>query len=147
MPSDSNRTGVYNFTDGNTSNNGTGGVTLDSFLLGQARSVSRYVSTSVNAAQRQHRMFYYGEDSWRVTPKLTFNYGLRWEVYFPEYVNGAQHGGFTNIINGEDRVAGVGGFGLNGNIGNDWHAFAPSVGFCVSSKGEDGGSNGIWPKL
>jgi len=129
VPSDSNRTGVYNFTDGNSSDNGTGGVAFASFLLGATRSVSRYVSTSVNAAERQKRMFYYGEDSWRVTPKLTFNYGLRWEVYFPEYVNGAQHGGFTNIVQGEDRVAGVGGIGLNGSIGNDWHAFAPRVGF------------------
>ncbi len=129
VPSDANRTGVYNFTDGNTSDNGAGGVAFASFLLGATRSVSRYVSTSVNAAERQKRMFYYGEDSWRVTQKLTFNYGLRWEVYFPEYVNGAQHGGFTNIVQGEDRVAGVGGIGLNGNIGNDWHAFAPRVGF------------------
>ncbi|MGH9510818.1 MAG: TonB-dependent receptor domain-containing protein [Terriglobales bacterium] len=129
VPSDSNRTGVYNFTDGNTSNNGVGGLALASFLLGDVRSVSRYVSTSTNAAERQKRMFYYGEDSWRITPKLTFNYGLRWEVYFPEYVNGAQHGGFTNIVQGVDRVAGVGGIGLNGNIANDWHAFAPRVGF------------------
>ncbi|MGC2399584.1 MAG: TonB-dependent receptor [Acidobacteriaceae bacterium] len=128
VPSDSNRTGVYNFTDGNTSNGGSGGLALASFLLGDVRSVSRYVSTSTNAAERQHRMFYYGEDSWRVTPKLTFNYGLRWEVYFPEYVNGVQHGGFANIVQGEDRVAGVGGIGLNGNIANDWHAFAPRLG-------------------
>ena len=89
VPSDSNRTGVYDFTDGNTSNGGAGGLALASFLLGDARSVSRYVSTSTNAAERQPRMFYYGEDSWRVTPKLTLNYGLRWEVYFPEHVNGA----------------------------------------------------------
>jgi outer membrane receptor protein involved in Fe transport len=129
VPSDSNRTGVYNFTDGNTSNNGAGGVALASFLLGATRSVNRFVSTSTNAAERQHRMFYYGEDSWRITPKLTFNYGLRWEVYFPEYVNGAQRGGFANIEQGVDRVAGVNGIGLNGNIGNDWHAFAPRVGF------------------
>jgi len=129
VPSDSNRTGVYNFTDGNSSDAGVGGVAFASFLLGATRSVSRYVSTSTNAAERQHRMFYYGEDSWRITPKLTFNYGLRWEVYFPEYVNGAQHGGFANIVQGEDRVAGVGGIGLNGNINNDWHAFAPRVGF------------------
>lgn len=128
VPSDSNRTGVYNFTDGNTSNGGSGGLAMASFLLGDVRSVSRYVSTSLNAAERQHRMFYYGEDSWRVTPKLTLNYGLRWEVYFPEYVNGNQHGGFTNIVQGVDRVAGVGGIGLNGNIGNDWHAFAPRLG-------------------
>lgn len=129
VPSDSNRTGVYDFNDGNTSNGGTGGLALASFMLGDVRSVSRFVSTSTNAAERQHRMFYYGQDTWRVTPKLTFNYGLRWEVYFPEYVNGAQHGGFANIVQGVDRVAGVGGIGLNGNIGNDWHAFAPRIGF------------------
>jgi outer membrane receptor protein involved in Fe transport len=129
VPSDSNRTGVYNFTDANTSNNGAGGLALASFLLGDVRSVNRFISTSTNAAERQKRMFYYGEDSWRVTSKLTFNYGLRWEVYFPEYVNGAQRGGFANIVQGVDRVAGVGGIGLNGNIGNDWHAFAPRVGF------------------
>jgi len=128
VPSDANRTGVYNFTDSNTSNGGSGGLALASFLLGDVRSVSRYVSTSTNAAERQPRMFYYGEDSWRVTPKLTVNYGLRWEVYFPEHVNGAQHGGFTNIVQGVDRVAGIGGIGLNGNIGNDWHAFAPRLG-------------------
>ena len=88
VPSDSNRTGVYDFNDGNTSNARCGRLGFGTFLLGDVRSVSRYVSTSTNAAERQHRMFYYGEDSWRVTPKLTLNYGLRWEVYFPEYVNG-----------------------------------------------------------
>ncbi len=128
VPSDSNRTGVYNFTDGNTSNGGSGGLALASFLLGDVRSVSRYVSTSTNAAERQYRMFYYGEDSWRITPKLTFNFGLRWEVYFPEYVNGKGNGGFANIVQGVDRVAGFGGYGLNGNVGNDWHAFAPRLG-------------------
>lgn len=128
VPSDSNRTGVYNFTDGNTSNGGTEGLALASFLLGDAASVNRFVSTSTNAAERQHRMFYYGEDSWRATTKLTINYGLRWEVYFPEYVNGAQRGGFANIEQGVDRVAGVNGIGLNGNIKNDWTAFAPRFG-------------------
>lgn len=128
VPSDSNRTGVYNFTDGTTSNGGTDGLALASFLLGDVRSVSRYVSTSTNATEKQPRMFYYGEDSWRITPKLTFNYGLRWEVYFPEHVNGKGNGGFVNIVQGIDRVAGYGPYGLNGNIGNDWHAFAPRIG-------------------
>jgi outer membrane receptor protein involved in Fe transport len=128
VPSDSNRTGVYDFKDATTSNAGAGGLALGTFLLGQVTNLSRYVSTSTNAAERQHRMFYYGEDSFRATPKLTINYGLRWEVYFPEYVNGAQHGGFTNIVQGVDRVGGVGGIGLNGNITGDWHAFAPRFG-------------------
>ena len=41
VPSDSNRTGVYNFTDGNTSNGGSGGLALASFLLGDVRAVSQ----------------------------------------------------------------------------------------------------------
>jgi hypothetical protein len=128
VPSDANRTGDYSFKQATTSNGGVGGLDWASFLLGDVNQVSRYVSTSVSAAERQHRMFYYGQDTWRITPKLTLNYGLRWEVYFPEYVNGRGNGGFANIVQGVDRVAGYGGIGLNGNVGNDWHAFAPRLG-------------------
>ncbi len=73
-------------------------------------------------------MFDHGQDTWRASPKLTLNLGLRWEVYFPEYVNGKGNGGFANLVQGLDRVAGYGPFGLNGNISNDWHYFAPRVG-------------------
>jgi Carboxypeptidase regulatory-like domain/TonB dependent receptor len=131
VPSDAGRTGDYTFDFRTTSGGPTGGVGgLDwaTFLLGDVTQVSRYVSTTLDAAERQHRMFYYGQDTWRITPKLTLNYGLRWEVYFPEYVNGKDNGGFANLVQGLDRVAGVGGFGLNGNINNAWDAFAPRFG-------------------
>src|ERR1700722_17130150 len=129
VPSDSNRTGVYAFSSAGTASNGVGGgLDLATFLLGEVTNLSRYVSTSVDAAERQHRMFYYGQDTWRVTPKLTLNYGLRWEVYFPEYVNGKDQGGFSNIIQGVDRIAGEGGIGLNGNIDNKWSYLAPRLG-------------------
>lgn len=128
VPSDSNRTGVYAFSSGATANAGEGGLDLATFLLGDVTNLSRYVSTSTNAAERQHRMFYYGQDTWRVTPKFTLNYGLRWEVYFPEYVNGKLHGGFSNIVQGVDRIAGVNGIGMNGNIDNKWSYLAPRLG-------------------
>ena len=138
VPSDSNRTGVYAFNHLNTSGGvqdgstglatGQGGLDFATFLLGDVTQLSRYVSTSTTAAERQYRMFYYGQDTWRVTPKLTLNLGLRWEVYFPEYVNAKENGGFANIVQGVVRVAGVGGFGLNGNIDNKWNYFAPRVG-------------------
>jgi len=141
VPSDSNRTGVYAFshlaTSGGvtsgavptgTPTTGAGGLDFATFMLGDVTQLSRYVSTAVDAAERQHRMFYYGQDTWRVTPKLTVNYGLRWEVYFPEYVNGKDKGGFSNIVQGYDRVAGEGGIGLNGNIDNKWTYFAPRIG-------------------
>jgi len=128
VPSDAGRTGDYTFDYRSTSDGGTGGLDWATFMLGDVTQVSRYVSTSLTAAERQHRMFYYGQDTWRVTSKLTFNYGLRWEVYFPEYVNGKGNGGFANLVQGVDRVAGYGPFGLNGNINNDWHYFAPRIG-------------------
>jgi Carboxypeptidase regulatory-like domain/TonB dependent receptor len=131
VPSDSNRTGVYSFSHLATSNAGVGGLDWATFMLGDVTQLGRYVSTSVNAAERQHRMFYYAQDTWRATSKLTVNLGLRWEVYFPEYVNGKGQGGFTNIRlgDGHDRVAGYDGIGMNGNIENKWNYFAPRVGF------------------
>jgi len=53
---------------------------------------------------------------------------LRWEIYFPESVNGKQQGGFANPVEGIIRVAGVGPYGLNGNINNSWKALAPRLG-------------------
>ena len=128
VPSDSNRTGVYSFSSAATGDSSNGGLDLATFLLGDVTNLSRYVSTSVDAAERQYRTFYYGQDTWRVTPKLTVNYGLRWEVYFPEYVNGKDKGGFANIVQGVVRVAGENGIGLNGNINNKWSYLAPRVG-------------------
>ena len=80
IPSDNNRTGEYNFSPQATSNGGNGGLDLASFLLGQVTSFARYVNNpdlpgANNAAERQKRWFFYGQDTWRVTSKLTLNYG------------------------------------------------------------------------
>ncbi|HKW24312.1 MAG TPA: TonB-dependent receptor [Terriglobales bacterium] len=137
VPSDANRTGQLHFTKGTgtsdlqsgaTSNAGVGGAGFANFLLGDVNHMDRFVSSSLNAAERQKRFFYYGQDSWRVTPKFTLNYGLRWEIYFPETVNGKDQGGFANPTEGIIRVAGEGPYGTNGNIDNSWKAFAPRLG-------------------
>lgn len=128
VPSDANRTGELNFDSDGTSLAGAGGLTLATFLLGDVNSFSRFVSTSTSAAERQRRFFFYGQDTWRVTTKLVFNYGLRWEIYDPEYVNATGNGGFANLSQGVIRVAGFGGVGLNGNIDNTYKAFAPRLG-------------------
>jgi hypothetical protein len=137
IPSDNNRTGEFNFSPEGTSNGGNGGLDLATFLLGDVTSFARYVNnpnlpSANDAAERQKRWFFYGQDTFRATSKLTINYGLRWEIYFPESVNAKGNGGFANIVDnngaGGIRVAGYGPYGLNGNIKNDLHAFAPRLG-------------------
>jgi hypothetical protein len=137
IPSDNNRTGEYNFSPQATSNGGAGGLDLATLLLGDVTSFARYVNnpnlpSANNAAERQWRTFFYGQDTWRATSKLTINYGLRWEIYFPEYVNAKGNGGFANIVDlagtGAIRVGGFGPYGLNGNVENNFHAFAPRLG-------------------
>jgi Carboxypeptidase regulatory-like domain/TonB dependent receptor len=134
VPSDANRTGQLNFNHQDTSNAGAGGLDLATFLLGDVTHLDRYVSTSLNAAESQKRIAFYAQDTWRLTPKLTFNYGLRYELYTPESVNGKDQGGFANIAGngtnggGDIRVAGEGPFATNGNIGYDPKAFAPRIG-------------------
>jgi hypothetical protein len=140
IPSDNNRTGEYNFSPLATSNQtlaNVGGLDLATLLLGDVTSMARYVTNPAltninNAAERQKRLFFYGQDTYRATSKLTVNYGLRWEIYTPESVLAKGYGGFANIVDnggtGVIRVAGYGGYGLNGNVKNDLHAFAPRLG-------------------
>ena len=128
VPSDANRAGQLSFSGSDTSNGGAGGLGLATFLLGNVTHLERYVSSSTTASERQKRWFFYGQDLWRITPKLTVNYGTRYEIYFPESVNAKGNGGFADLNTGTIRVAGFGGIGLNGNIQNSFTNFAPRLG-------------------
>lgn len=129
VPSDQHRSGELVFLPDLTSGSNSAGLGLASYLLGDVTSFQRYVSSSLDAGERQWRTFYYGQDTWRVTPKLTLNYGLRWELYFPQTVTGKDQGGWLNIHNGEMLVAGKNGVPLNGNVQNSFKNFAPRFGF------------------
>src|SRR5712691_1612937 len=129
VPSDNHRAGELTFAKERTSDfvNG-GGVALATFLLGDVTSFKRYVSTSTNAAERQKRFYFYGQDTWRATSKLTISYGLRWDILNPEYVTGASKGGLLDLNTGDIRVAGVGGIGRNFNVERNWKNFGPRLG-------------------
>ncbi len=128
VPSDSHRAGQLTFDPTTTQGPTGGGLSLASFLLGQVNSFSRYVSNSTEAAERQNRLFSYIQDTWKVTRKLTINYGLRWEIYFPQYVNGKDNGGFQNLDTGEVMITGENGVGMNGNVKTSLTHFAPRIG-------------------
>ncbi|HEY3705813.1 MAG TPA: carboxypeptidase regulatory-like domain-containing protein [Terracidiphilus sp.] len=130
VPSDNNRTGILNFATGQTSNGSEGGLGYATFLLGEVSSFQRYYSASTNAQENQKRLFFYGQDTWRVTHALTLNYGLRWELYLPETVNGKGNGSLLNLSDGYLHVAGYGKHDMAMNWGIEKkNLFAPRVGF------------------
>jgi hypothetical protein len=134
FPSDANRTGQLVFNHKATSlfdpvtGSNTGGLDLASFLLGQVTHFERFASVSQSAKENQKRFFFYAQDKFRMTNKLTITYGMRWEDYFPESVNAKGNGGFANLDDGVIRVAGFGPYGLNGNINQYLGAFGPRIG-------------------
>ena len=134
VPSDSHRAGELSFDPGYTGyipSVGAGtqqGLGLATFLLGQTTYFQRYVSPNTNAQERQKRFFWYGQDTWRVTPKLQVNYGLRWEMVFPETTNAPGNGGQLDLATGLINVFGVGNVSMHGIQTMNWTNFAPRFG-------------------
>ncbi|MGH9937461.1 MAG: TonB-dependent receptor domain-containing protein, partial [Blastocatellia bacterium] len=135
VPSDLRRSGELTFETGRTRGVGGGGLGLATFMLGDVTQFGRYISSNTDARERQWRHFYYGQDTWRATPKLTVSYGLRLDVINPQTINKAGNGGFLDLETGEIKVAGVGGASLSGNVENSLN-FAPrlSVAYKVTDK-------------
>ena len=134
VPSDSHRSGELYFDPANTANvlsangNTSGGLGLATFLLGNVSRFNRYVSSSTTAEERQKRFFWYGQDTWRVTPKLTVNLGFRWEMIFPETVNAPGNGANLSLEDGLLHVFGVGPTSIHGIQEMNWANLAPRVG-------------------
>ena len=128
VPSDSHRSGQLFINNTRTGGvGGAGGLGLATFLLGDVSSFNRYVSTSTTASERQWRHYYYAQDTWRITSKLTLAYGLRADVINPQTLNAAGNGGYLSLDTGQIRVAGVGSTNLAGNVKNKVN-FAPRIG-------------------
>ena len=60
----------------------TGGDSFASMLLGLPNSASRQLGNA-GVSLHMNVLGFYGQDSWRVTHKLTVNYGLRWDYSSP----------------------------------------------------------------
>jgi hypothetical protein len=115
----------------------TTGLGLATYLLGFATGFERSVNlTSLNSTpipeERQRRWFFYGQDTFRVTPKLTFTYGLRWEIYFPQTVTGKAEAAWLNINTGFLGVAGYQNTNLHGNVKTNLTNFAPQLGLAYA---------------
>ncbi len=131
VPSDNDRTGILQFGTGPTSNpslDNPGGLGFATFALGDVTNFNRYVSTSTNAKEFQKRDFFYVQDTWHPTPRLTVNYGLRYEVYFPESINNAGQGAVMNLETGYLQVAGLGNLGSDMGFKKPGNPYNPRIG-------------------
>ena len=110
------------------------GDAVASFLLGQVDSAT----TTLGPPLTWHNYYYslYFQDDWKVTPKLTVNLGVRWDIDAPVYETQFRGNAFDRYgINPVSGTAGVVKF-LNrpdypqtGFYKTDYKRFAPRIGF------------------
>ena len=133
--------GTYNF-------NGTAtGLGMADFLTGQLTSLNQGSPTSW--ADRQTNFGMYAADVWKFSPRLTVNYGLRWEPFLPLHLTmGAVYGfnqaRFDQGIRSTVFPGGPPGFYFPGDPGfpegapifKEWKEFAPRLGLAWDPRGD-----------
>ena len=138
IPSDSHRSGEITFSAGVTGNstldqltNGAAntGAGLASFLIAEPSNFARYFTgIGFHPGLRQTRLFFYAQDSWRATQKLTLNYGLRYENYLPQTAASRGGAGSFDPNTGEVLVAAYGSVPANMGVKPYNLGFAPRIG-------------------
>jgi len=122
--------GLFTFGEAQTSIPGAKqgfGNDFASFLLDQPSSTARDLVSSFPAS-RWWNFYAFAQDKWMVTPKLTLDLGVRWELYPPPTPQFS--GGFSNYnpANNTLVIAGVGGNPENLGMATRYKYFAPRLG-------------------
>ena len=103
------------------------GLGMATFLLGMPSGFDRAVLRGFTSELMWRAAFYF-QDVWRVTPKLTINYGLRYDYIGPDTAR--QPGGIVNfdLNSGNLLLASLGDVSKTANVESDLNNFAPRVG-------------------
>lgn len=124
-----NFNGTYAADQSRTSGPNGLGNGYATFLLGDVTNFVRSVSATGGIGNTtQKRLFAYAQDQWHPTPKMSVNYGLRWELYTPEAVTQKGEGGLLNLDTGNIDIAGYGNINNELNVKNNRTEFAPRLG-------------------
>jgi outer membrane receptor protein involved in Fe transport len=140
IPDQSGPNGHYTFDLLQTSQPGVAGTgnAFASFLLGLVNSASYALGPPQTWTEWYYATFI--QDDWKVTPKLTLNLGLRWDIDAPVYETQSMGNSFDfEQINPVSGTRGVYTFlgqgGLPGNFyDTNWRRFAPRFGFAWQAK-------------
>jgi len=132
---DLSSSGQFGFTPLMTGQPGiaNSGNAFASFLLGEVNSAGTQRPDVINS--RSAYWAFYAQDDFRLTDRLTLNYGIRWEVNLPRTEDNSLMNSFdTRAINPVSRTPGVVRFaGRDGEprtaFDPDWNNFGPRVGF------------------
>jgi hypothetical protein len=133
--------GIFNFTGQAT------GLAMSDFLTGNLFSFQQ--SNPNFLIMREWYTGAYAQDTWKATPRLTLNYGLRWEPYYPEkltkgtvynfdldrFRKGIKSTQFKNAPAGF-YYPGDPGFPDQSGLHSRWSDFAPRVGLAWDPKGD-----------
>ena len=125
------------------------GLGLADFMLGRL-GTNGFVQAAPNTLDMEQKSLgLYAQDTWRVGPRLTLNYGLRWEPFFPQQlVNGAVYqfdldrfrAGTKSTVfpNGPAGLTFPGdpGFPSQAGMLTDWNNFGPRVGLAWDPAGD-----------
>ena len=126
--------GLYTFATGQTALN-TGGTQsatspynlVASLLLDVPNQAGRDLNTYFPAL-RGWQLFTFAQDKWVVSPKLTLDLGIRYELYpayHPQFPLGFSN---YNPVTNQLQVAGLGPNSLSDNVQTDYKYFAPRFG-------------------
>ncbi len=99
---DADNYGSYQFNTSGSTGQFTG-VDFADFLLGIPNQTFYDVVSQDNDGISEHYHFY-AQDEWRVSPKLTLSYGLRYELHPGYYDKGGDIGNFDPTVAGAGRV-------------------------------------------
>jgi hypothetical protein len=137
--------GEFRFGRGATSLRGVNsGSPIASFLLEQVDSANFSIRNTTRAITIQTAWIAHAGDTWRLTPKLSLNYGLRWETFSPSYEKhdffsfldpvtpNASAGNRPGRLVFANDQAGAASFGRRYPEERYYKAFAPRIGVAYS---------------
>jgi len=123
------------------------GFAITDFMLGRLASLNQSAPAGFFTNKWGHEL--YAQDTWKVSRRLTLNYGLRWEPFLPQALNDGAVYNFSLeafkagvrsqvYLNAPPGLSYPGDPGFQGKTGVNkrWNQFAPRVGIAFDPRGK-----------